>query len=61
MALLAFSWARAARVSRLLPESDPLRAHKLETARFFFAYLLPEADQRLAAIRAARAPLPFLV
>ncbi len=61
VALLAFSWARAARVSRLLPESDPLRAHKLETARFFFAYLLPEADQRLAAIRAARAPLPFLV
>ena len=61
VALLAFSWARAARVSRLLPDSDPLRANKLETARFFFAYLLPEADQRLAAIRAARAPLPFLV
>ena len=61
VALLAFSWARAARVSRLLPDSDPLRANKLETAGFFFAYLLPEADQRLAAIRAARAPLPFLV
>ncbi|MGO4003205.1 acyl-CoA dehydrogenase family protein [Pseudomonas fluorescens] len=61
VALLGFSWARAARVSRLLPDSDPLRANKLETARFFFAYLLPEADQRLAAIRAARAPLPFLI
>lgn len=61
VALLGFSWARAARVSRLLPDGDPLRANKLETARFFFAYLLPEADQRLAAIRAARAPLPFLV
>lgn len=61
VALLGFSWARAARVSRLLPDSDPLRANKLETARFFFAYLLPEADQRLAAIRAARVPLPFLI
>ena len=61
VALLGFSWARAARVSSLLPDGDPLRANKLQTARFFFAYLLPEADQRLAAIRAARAPLPFLV
>lgn len=61
VALLAFSWARAARVSRLLPDSDPLRANKLETAGFFFAYLLPEADQRIAAIRAARAPLPFVL
>jgi alkylation response protein AidB-like acyl-CoA dehydrogenase len=61
VALLAFSWARAARVSRLLPNSDPLRANKLETAGFFFAYLLPEADQCIAAIRAARAPLPFVL
>ena len=61
VALLAFSWARAARVSRLLPDSDPLRANKLETAGFFFAYLLPEADQCIAAIRAARAPLPFVL
>jgi hypothetical protein len=44
----------------LLPDSDPLRASKLETAGFFFAYLLPEADYRIAAIRAAKAPLPFL-
>jgi hypothetical protein len=60
VALLAYSWSRAARVSRLLPDSDPLRASKLETAGFFFAYLLPEADYRIAAIRAAKAPLPFL-
>ena len=60
VALLAFAWARAARVSRLLVDSDPLRASKLETASFFFAYLLPEADYRIAAIRAARAPLAFL-
>lgn len=60
VALLAFAWARAARVSRLLPDNDPLRAGKLETANFFFAYLLPEADYRIAAIRAAKVPLPFL-
>lgn len=60
VALLALAWTRAARVSRLLPDSDPLRAGKLESASFFFAYLLPEADYRIAAIRAAKAPLPFL-
>ncbi|WHS58353.1 acyl-CoA dehydrogenase [Pseudomonas sp. G2-4] len=60
LTLLAFAWARTARVARLLPESDPLRAGKLDTARFFFAYLLPQADYRIAAIRAAKAPLPFL-
>ncbi|MDE1166402.1 MAG: acyl-CoA dehydrogenase [Pseudomonas sp.] len=58
VALLAFAWARTARVAEQLPE--PQRAEKLETARFFFAYLLPEVDQRIALIRAARAPLPFL-
>lgn len=61
MTLLAFAWARTARVSGCLPDSDPLRISKLETASFFFAYLLPEADHRIAAIRAAKAPLPFLV
>lgn len=61
VALLAFAWTRAARVARLLPHSDPLRAGKLQTAGFFFAYLLPQADQRIAAIRAARAPLPFVL
>ncbi|ROM82945.1 acyl-CoA dehydrogenase [Pseudomonas brassicacearum] len=60
VALLAFAWARTARVTRLLPEGDPLRPGKLDTARFFFAYLLPQADYRIAAIRAAKAPLPFL-
>jgi alkylation response protein AidB-like acyl-CoA dehydrogenase len=60
VALLAFAWTRAARVARSLPDSDPLRISKLQTASFFFAYLLPEADQRIAAIRAAKAPLPFL-
>ncbi|MEB0150832.1 acyl-CoA dehydrogenase C-terminal domain-containing protein, partial [Pseudomonas sp. CCC2.2] len=60
LALLAFAWVRTARVSRQLPESDPLRAHKLETAEYFFAYELPQVDYRIAAIHAARASLAFL-
>ena len=60
VALQGFAWTRAARVSRLLPESDPVRACKLQTANFFFAYLLPEADYRIAAIHGARTRLAFL-
>lgn len=60
LALLAFAWARAARVSRQLPESDPLRASKLETAEYFFAYELPQVDYRIAAIQAAKASLAFI-
>ena len=60
VALLGFAWARAARVSRLLPDSDPLQASKLQTAHFFFAYGLPEADYRIASIHAAKAGLAFI-
>ena len=59
VALLAFAWTRSARVSRVLPDSDPLRVSKLETAGFFFAYVLPQVDYRIAVIRAAKAALPF--
>ena len=58
--LLALAWGRAARVSRQLAEDDPLRAAKLETAGFFFSYLLPQAEQRVAAVRGARAALAFI-
>lgn len=40
--------------------ADPFHAGKLESAAFFFAYLLPAADHRLALIEASRQPLPFL-
>ena len=60
LTLLALAWARAARVSRQLPEDDPLRAVKLETAGFFFSYLLPQAEQHMAAVRGARARLAFI-
>ncbi|MGH8486145.1 MAG: acyl-CoA dehydrogenase C-terminal domain-containing protein, partial [Pseudomonas sp.] len=58
--LLAFAWARAARCVQGLAEDDPVRAVKLESARFCFDYLLTEVDRQIAAVRAAQAPLPFV-
>jgi len=43
-----------------LPEGDPLRGAKLETAGFFFSYLLPQVEQRMTAVRGARAALAFI-
>lgn len=60
LSLLALAWARAARVSRNLPEGDPLRGAKLATAGFFFSYLLPQVEQRMTAVRNARAALAFI-
>ncbi|WP_447095475.1 acyl-CoA dehydrogenase family protein [Pseudomonas sp. CF10PS3] len=60
VALLAFAWARAARVSRALPEGDPLRAAKLQSAGFFFDYLPSRLAQHLGAIDGARAALAFV-
>ncbi|MBM9485323.1 acyl-CoA dehydrogenase [Pseudomonas sp. ICBG1301] len=60
VALLAFAWARAARVSRVLPESDPLRDAKLQSAGFFFDYLPSRLAQHLGAIEGARAALAFV-
>lgn len=58
--LLALAWARAARVSRALPEEDPLRAGKLQSAGFFFDYLPSRVAQHLGAVVDARAALPFI-
>jgi alkylation response protein AidB-like acyl-CoA dehydrogenase len=58
--LLAMAWARAARVSRALPDDDPLRAAKLQSAGFFFDYLPSRLAQYLGAIDAARAALAFV-
>lgn len=60
LSLLALAWARAARVSRRLPQGDPLRGAKLATAKFFFSYLLPQVEQRMTAVRSARAELAFI-
>ena len=58
--LLALAWARAARVSRALPEDDPLRADKLQSARFFFNYLPSRVAQYRVAIENACQALPFV-
>ncbi|MFJ4135615.1 acyl-CoA dehydrogenase [Pseudomonas cyclaminis] len=60
VALLAFAWARAARVSRALPEGDPVRGAKLQSAGFFFDYLPSRLAQHLGAIDGARAALAFV-
>lgn len=58
--LLAFAWARSARLAGLLLAEDPWYQEKLDGAAFFFTYLLPETELRIARIDAARAPLAFL-
>ncbi|SHN20592.1 Acyl-CoA dehydrogenase [Pseudomonas asturiensis] len=60
LTLLAFAWTRAARVAQSLPHSHPLRGAKNRTAGFFFAYVLPELNLKVASISKAQAPLPFL-
>jgi alkylation response protein AidB-like acyl-CoA dehydrogenase len=59
-ALLAYAWARSARVAKARVKEDAWYQEKLDSAAFFFAYLLPEIDLRIARIDAARAPLAFL-
>lgn len=59
-ALLAFAWARTARVAQPLLADNPWYQEKLDSAGFFFNYLLPEVDLHIARIQAAHAPLPFL-
>lgn len=59
-ALLAHAWARSARLANALLANDPWYQEKLDGAAFFFSYLLPETERRIARIDAARAPLAFL-
>ncbi|UQY36303.1 acyl-CoA dehydrogenase family protein [Pseudomonas fulva] len=59
-ALLAYAWARSARLASALLADDPWYQEKLDGAAFFFSYLMPESDLRIARIEAARAPLGFL-
>ena len=59
-ALLAHAWARSARLANALLVNDPWYQEKLDGATFFFSYLSPEIDLRVARIDSARAPLGFL-
>ena len=58
LSLLAALWARAARVAAS-GASSPLHRRKLETARYYFDYVLPEAQYRFALVSNGRRPLPW--
>ena len=59
LSLVGSFWARAARVST--PRAaDAFYRTKLETANFFFNYLLPETHFRLDLINRRRNPLPIV-
>lgn len=51
--LLAFAWARSARVAHAAAASSVFHADKRATARFYFDYRLPELDHRLALVDVA--------
>ena len=54
-AAFALVWLRMATVALREP-AEPLHAAKLDAARVYFAYLLPEAGARLAIVRSAAVP-----
>jgi Acyl-CoA dehydrogenase, C-terminal domain/Acetyl-CoA dehydrogenase C-terminal like len=59
LCLLAGLWARAARVAASCEPMTPFYRSKLETAHYFFNYVLPEADYRLALIKRGGQHLPW--
>ncbi len=58
LSLLAMVWARMARAAAA--RADDFSRRKLETARFYFDHVLPEARLRLALIEARHANLPWV-
>jgi alkylation response protein AidB-like acyl-CoA dehydrogenase len=57
--LLGTVWARAARLA-VARVSQPFYRLKLETARFYFDHVLPEANLRLELLERRRYPLPWI-
>ena len=55
--VLAYWWLRAAVAARASSRTDAFKAAKLETARFYFARILPRTLAHAAAIRAGGASL----
>ena len=55
---LCFAWLWARMAALAIAKDDPFHAAKLATARFYFAWLLPEVEQRF---REARAGAPSLM
>jgi hypothetical protein len=56
-ATLAYWWAQSVAIADIGQQSAEFKRQKLETARFFFARLLPRVNQHAAGIRAGVASL----
>ena len=57
---LAYWWARSVAAARKSGQTEQFRQSKLETARFYFARILPRTLAHKAAIEAGAAPLMAL-
>ena len=57
MALVALAWMWARMVLAAAGKDDPFHKAKLDTARFFFARILPENSMLFARIMAGKAPV----
>lgn len=60
LTLLAWAWARSARVALPHEETDVWYADKVKTARFGVQWLLPEANWRWQRVMARHAELPAM-
>ena len=58
-ATLAYWWAQSVAIADIGEQSPEFKRQKLETARFYFARLLPRVNQHAAGIRAGVATLPY--
>jgi hypothetical protein len=54
---LAYWWARSAAAARAGSQTEQFKQAKLETARFYFARILPRTQAHKAAIESGAAPL----
>jgi hypothetical protein len=54
---LAYVWARQVHAVLARPESDALRRSKLQTARYFFQMVLPDAAMYAAKVAVGKAPV----
>jgi alkylation response protein AidB-like acyl-CoA dehydrogenase len=55
--VLAYWWARSVAAAKTSPQTDAFKQAKLETARFYFARMLPRTLAHKAAIEAGAEPL----
>ena len=54
---LGYVWLRQAQAVLALPEEDPMRRAKLQTARFYFELVLPEAAMYAAKVAVGKGPM----